>query len=283
MKEELLSITELAKLRRVTSETLRHYDRIGLLKPVYVNPETNYRYYSIRQYERLGTIKELRQLGMSIEEITEYFNGRNVKKSVEILTRHHHLLQEEIRQKMLLSKILSRKLHFLSELEEQPVSDVVFESCFPKRYMITFGEPAGGPREHAYAFTKLEWYLDETAPILASDRVGVYADERLLERSDEYIPSVPMLFVEDSDIQSEYKHEIPAGQYLCMYYQNGGLEEYSPSFELIKDYLRVHNYAVNGKIFQFYKIDVTLTSDPRETLMEIQVPVRRADEPSGAS
>lgn len=48
MKGELLSISELAKLRQVTTETLRYYDRIGLLKPVYVDPETNYRYYSIR-------------------------------------------------------------------------------------------------------------------------------------------------------------------------------------------------------------------------------------------
>ena len=137
--------------------------------------------------------------------------------------------------------------------------------------------PPGVPREHAYAFTKLEWYLDETAPILASDRVGVYADGRLLEKSEDYIPSVPMLFVEDGDIQSEYKQEIPAGQYICMYYHDSGLEEYNPSFELIKDYLRVHDLEINGRIFQIYKIDVTLTSNPKEALMEIQVPVRSGD------
>lgn len=277
MKEDLLSITELAKLRKVTSETLRYYDRIGLMKPVYVDPDTKYRYYSIRQYERLGTIKELRQLGMSIEDVMDYFNDRNLKKSKRILAHHHQLLQEEIRRKMLLSKILSRKLHFLDELSPPPVSDVVFECYFPKRYIITFDEPAGGPREHAYAFTKLEWYLDETAPILASDRVGVYADGRLLEKSEDYIPSVPMLFVEDGDIQSEYKQEIPAGQYICMYYHDSGLEEYNPSFELIKDYLRVHDLEINGRIFQIYKIDVTLTSNPKEALMEIQVPVKNRD------
>lgn len=277
MKGELLSISELAKLRQVTTETLRYYDRIGLLKPVYVDPETSYRYYSIRQYERLGTIKELRQLGMSIEDVQTYFTNRNLKKSKEILTHYHQLLQEEIRQKMLLSKTLSRKLHFLDELSPPPITDVVFECHFPKRYMITFEEPAGGPREHAYAFTKLETYLDETAPILASDRVGVYADERLLEKTDGYIPSVPMLFVEDGDIESPYKREIPSGQYICLYYHDGSLEQYSPAFELIKTYLRVHDYVVAGKIFQIYKIDVTLTSNPKETLMEIQVPVRRAD------
>ncbi|MEH7531769.1 MerR family DNA-binding transcriptional regulator, partial [Priestia megaterium] len=47
----------MAKLRGVTTETLRHYDRIGLFKPFYVDENTGYRYYSIFQYEVLGTIK----------------------------------------------------------------------------------------------------------------------------------------------------------------------------------------------------------------------------------
>ncbi|WP_066369112.1 MerR family DNA-binding transcriptional regulator [Neobacillus fumarioli] len=48
-----LSIGEMAKLRKVTVETLRHYDKIGLLKPYYVDPNTGYRYYSTYQYEIL--------------------------------------------------------------------------------------------------------------------------------------------------------------------------------------------------------------------------------------
>lgn len=275
MQKEMLTITELAKLRRVTSETLRHYDRIGLLKPDYVDPETRYRYYSIRQYERLGTIKELRQLGMSVEDILDYFNNRNLQKSIDILTQHQEALQQEIRQKMLLSKVLSRKLHFLEEIKEPPLTNVVFECTFPRRYMITFDELAGGPREHAFAFTKLEGCLDGVAPILASDRVGVYSDEGLLKKNTpgEYVPSVPVLFVEDADIESEHKREIPAGPYICMYYHGTGLEQYNSAFELLNSYLRVHRLKVAGKIFQIYKIDVTVTNREDETLMEIQVPV----------
>lgn len=109
---------------------------------------------------------------------------------------------------MLLNKILSQKLLFLKELAEPPVSDVVFECQFPKRYMITFGEEAGGPREHAYAFTKLEWYLDETAPILASDRVGVYADERLLERNQS---EGNLVFLAISHMGDELLHQARGG------------------------------------------------------------------------
>jgi len=275
-KEELLSITELARLRRVTSETLRHYDRIGLIKPVYVDPETKYRYYSIRQYEKLGTIKELRQLGMSLEDICNYFADRKLEKSTQVLMKYHKILQQEIRSKRLQEQILRRKLQFIQELAPPPETNVVAERNFPMRYMITFDEPAGGPREHAYAFTRLEWYLDEIAPILASDRVGVYADEALLEINDRHIPAYPMLFVEEGFIESEYRKEIPPGLYLCMFYRDGSLEMYHHSFEIIKAYMRKHGYRVNGKIFQIYKIDVTLTSDPAETLMEIQIPVTKA-------
>mgnify|MGYP000550898392 FL=1 len=276
IKENLLSITELAKLRQVTSETLRYYDRIGLITPDYVDPQTRYRYYSIRQYEKLGTIKELRQLGMSIHDITDYFSGRNLRKSHQLLLHQLELLEEEIRKQQLLSEILRRKLHFLSEITPPPPVDKVFCRAFPQRYMITFGEPAGGSREHAFAFTRLERYLDEVAPILASDRIGVYADWHLLEPSDDYIPAVPMIFVERDAIESEHKRTIPPGDYLCMNYRRGELERYHPSFARLHTYMAEHGWVLNGMIFQFYKIDVTLTSDPDETLMEIQVPVRPA-------
>lgn len=277
INENLLSITELAKLRQVTSETLRYYDRIGLITPDYVDPQTRYRYYSIRQYEKLGTIKELRQLGMSIHDITDYFSGRNLRKSHQLLLHQLELLEEEIRKQQLLSEILRRKLHFLSEITPPPPVDKVFCRAFPQRYMITFGEPAGGSREHAFAFTRLERYLDEVAPILASDRIGVYADWHLLEPSDDYIPAVPMIFVERDAIESEHKRTIPPGDYLCMNYRRGELERYHPSFARLHTYMAEHGWVLNGMIFQFYKIDVTLTSDPDETLMEIQVPVRPAE------
>lgn len=267
-----MSITELAKLRRVTSETLRHYDRIGLIKPDYVDPETKYRYYSIRQYEKLGTIMELRTLGMSLEDIKQYFNDRNLKKSMRLLLEHHEMLKQEIERKIMIERVLSRKIDFIQQLSALPITNTVFRKTFPKRHMITFAEPSGGPRQRAFAITKLEAYLNEVAPILASDRVGVYTDESLLEKTEGTIPGCSMLLVDIDTIRSEYLKEISEGDYLYMYY-HGGLEEYHPSFELIKDYMREHGLRVNGPILQIYKVDVTLTDSPKEKIMEIQIPI----------
>lgn len=277
MKDELLTITELARLRKMTSETLRHYDRIGLIKPDFVDPRNGYRYYSIRQYEKLGTVKELRTLGLSLNDIQDYFNNRNLHKSKEILESYQSKLEEELQQKIALRNIIKRKINFLNHLDELPPINTVFEQEHEDRYIITFGELTNGQKEYAYTFTKLEGYLDETAPILASDRMGIYADKSILEKNDSVVPAVPMIFVDNENFDSKYLKIVPAGKYLCLYYPEGRLEQYHPSFELIKSYMQEHDLSVCGKILQVYKVDVTITSNRSETILEIQVPVSRKE------
>lgn len=274
MKKRYLTVSELAKLRNTTAETLRYYDRINLLKPEYVSEETGYRYYSIRQYEKLGTILELRSLQMPLEQIIEYFNNRNLKKSAELLQKYQLKLEDDIKKYMALNEVLKEKIKFIGSLEHLELNKVVLNE-FPERYMISFGEQAGGKEAHAYAYTKLEKCLNnEVAPILATDRVGVYTDERILEKSDEYIPAYPMLLVKNN-IENQYIKKIPGGTYACMHYSNGTLEKYDKSFEIIKKYISENNMRINGNILQIYKIDVTLTNDRNETIMEIQIPVEK--------
>ena len=72
LSRRYLTITEVAKYRRLSSDTLRYYDRIGLVKPNYVDKTNGRRYYSMDQCEHLGTIKELRKLNLSLNEIEEF-------------------------------------------------------------------------------------------------------------------------------------------------------------------------------------------------------------------
>ena len=38
-----LSIGELAKLRNINVQSLRYYEKLGILVPAYINPESGYR------------------------------------------------------------------------------------------------------------------------------------------------------------------------------------------------------------------------------------------------
>ena len=53
---DLLSIGEMAELNNISRQALRLYDRIGLLAPYYVDENTGYRHYDIRQCARLDMI-----------------------------------------------------------------------------------------------------------------------------------------------------------------------------------------------------------------------------------
>ena len=74
-RKGLFSIGELATVFHVTPGTIRHYESLGLLKPSFVDPETNYRFYEFSRLEVLHTIRYLRSLGMTLEAIGEFLKG----------------------------------------------------------------------------------------------------------------------------------------------------------------------------------------------------------------
>lgn len=71
MKNNRLLIGQMAKLNHTTLATLQYYDKIGLLSPVYVNPNTGYRYYDVQQCLVFHMIQHHKALNMSLKEIKE--------------------------------------------------------------------------------------------------------------------------------------------------------------------------------------------------------------------
>ena len=67
-------IGELSRIGGVSVRTLRHYDAIGLLKPV-AQSEAGYRLYDDGAPDRLKRIVLLRELGFSLAEIGRLLSG----------------------------------------------------------------------------------------------------------------------------------------------------------------------------------------------------------------
>jgi DNA-binding transcriptional MerR regulator len=80
-------ISDFSRLTRVTIKALRHYDRLGLLAPAYVDPVTRYRWYSAAQVARLHRIRGLRDLGFPLEHIADMLDrntgGRTLRRRLE--------------------------------------------------------------------------------------------------------------------------------------------------------------------------------------------------------
>ena len=71
-KLKLLSIGEMAKLTGVSTKSLRYYERINILKPVYTNPDTGYRFYSYDQQNLVGMLMTCVDLGIPLKEIARF-------------------------------------------------------------------------------------------------------------------------------------------------------------------------------------------------------------------
>jgi Cu(I)-responsive transcriptional regulator len=87
-----MKIGELARAADTKAETIRYYERIGLLPPP---PRTagNYRDYSVGHVRRLAFIRRARDLGFSIEQIRALLNLADQKEqsceAVDAIAREH--------------------------------------------------------------------------------------------------------------------------------------------------------------------------------------------------
>lgn len=93
----MLTIGKLAKQAGVSSETIRYYQRIGLLRI----PESTqaYRHYQEHDLERLLFIKRAKQAGLQLNEIAELLalDGVQDKQRVrEVIKKRLHEIQQRM-------------------------------------------------------------------------------------------------------------------------------------------------------------------------------------------
>jgi DNA-binding transcriptional MerR regulator len=71
----MFTIGPFARLAGVSAKVLRSYDALGLFRPVWVDPATDYRYYSPAQLPELRRIVALRDMGLGLAEIGRLVSG----------------------------------------------------------------------------------------------------------------------------------------------------------------------------------------------------------------
>lgn len=91
-----LTVGQMARMNHVSEQTLRLYDKMGLLSPISRGDENGYRYYSIRQSAILGTIQYLKSLGMSLKEIQELQNEQDFSFFCRLLESRDSCISEQI-------------------------------------------------------------------------------------------------------------------------------------------------------------------------------------------
>lgn len=119
-------ISEFATLCGTSPKTLRFYERIGLLKATYTNPENGYRYYNDEQEREYELITVFKELGFTLEEIKNNILHADDSHILEILRQKEEELQKA-------QKICAEQIEYY-ERKPKNISDDGNRSITLQRY-----------------------------------------------------------------------------------------------------------------------------------------------------
>lgn len=95
MKNEFMTIGEIADFFGVSRKAMRLYEKKGIIRPAQVDPVNGYRYYSPDQVQQLNALTELKALGFSLDEIKTILEGKTEKGPLlEMLEKKRQAWQE---------------------------------------------------------------------------------------------------------------------------------------------------------------------------------------------
>lgn len=124
----MFTVGEFATLARVSKRLLRYYDEIGLLKPAHTDRSTGYRYYSAEQMVQLNRILVLKELGLSLEQIsrmlhddvsTDEMQGMLLLKKAEI--------EQQLRAELQRIRKIEARIGAIRSTENDTPLDVVIK------------------------------------------------------------------------------------------------------------------------------------------------------------
>ncbi|MEC1715995.1 MerR family transcriptional regulator [Schinkia azotoformans] len=268
------SIGQLSKLHNIPVKTLRYYDEIDLFKPIYINEETGYRYYSSEQFKQLDIIHYLKTLGVPLKEIKQQLQSRNIIELQESLKKHHETVETKINE---LTRIKKRLEGRIKEIDASLKVTNIGEPTvlkIPERTVVQLQEKIGSIHELELALRKLKNEFEVLSPIFLG-KVGFTRTISQVKHYDfkEY-NSIFLLLedVEEQDLLQKMSNVFPGGHYVSIFYR-GVRSEASSYYKVLLNFIKENNYEIKGEFIERAIVDQFLSNDEEAFLTEIQVQV----------
>ena len=278
MEKGLISIGKMAEMSRLTVATLRLYDELGLIKPKYKDPETGYRYYDIAQNARLDMIAYMKELGMSLTEISDVLQKEDVVLIETILAQKNEQLHHQMRALRAQHDAVERAIASIERYRKSPVQGTIVLEYIDRRYLwgvpctVNFYEE--GFRAFEQELVTLRKALMERGLSQAhSYNVGTSIDKDDFI-SGRFVPKDTFVFVGYRDQPSLPETVVvDSSMYACVYLDNFDAELDFASKLL--SHCKEHNWTICGNYFCEIMTEFNVFDDSRRGMfLRLQVPVK---------
>lgn len=265
--KEYYKISEIAKLYGIGADSLRYYEKIGVLRPR--RAENGYRMYGLKDIYKLSILRDLRRLDFSVPQIREYLEQQSVGHTLTMLEKERQLLHRQLQELKSREESLQKRIRSLTEA--QSITPCVFEVReFPARPCLRLNEYITRDEEMDFAIKKLHRTHESRIQDFGNQAIGAQVSREDLDNGLENVFRSVFFLLPPGDEESDFI--LPAGLYLTYCYRG----EYAQSPGKIREALRHAEAArlrVTGDPFELYLIDNRDTILPQEFLTEIQIPV----------
>lgn len=267
----LMPIGDVARLYHLSVSTLRHYERLGLVAPERIDPETGYRYYSTWQFEPLNTIRYLRALDMPLEEIADLLHDRDVDRIEDKLYRQKQAVADKQRELRRVERKLDDRLRQIRRAQTIPLELVRREVSPPCRMVwVSTALRVQGALDMEGPVRRLERDQGEAVIFLGKVGVGIAPERLNAGHFEEY--SGVFLLLDDED---DYRGPVTClPQTACVSLCFRGSHPQAPEqYRRLMDYIRAEGLRVAGFSREVTLIDYGFTPDPEKFVTEITIPV----------
>lgn len=211
---QLYSIGKMSAMMGVSTQVLRHYCDIGLIKPEYVDPVTGYRLFSFAQFHSIDRTRYLLKCGFHLSEIKDILEKNDVEYLIQRIHCRQVEVEESIRQSHEILKTLRWYERYFTKREEN--TDI---SCyvrdFEARWLLAINCRNGYRHKDFYPLFAEVRNRPELAGIHYQRQFTSILDYKELMEGRRKRYHVGMFTMERPSISSPHLIEIPEGSYWC--------------------------------------------------------------------
>ncbi|MFC3418695.1 MerR family transcriptional regulator [Salinicoccus hispanicus] len=267
------SIGEMAKLHNTTIKTLHYYDKVGVLKPDYVESESGYRYYTTDQFEQLNTIQYLKELGFSLKEIKSHQDHRDIEGFLELLEKQQELTEIKIEE---LERV---NLRFKNRIEDIKSAQKITELGTPfikeveERKVVRLMEKISSEPELEMSLRQLENLANRHSSIyIGGVGLTIECDKVKQQNFNEY--NSIFILVEEEDVSGPLATTLPAGRHAYIYFRGDHTHSHF-YYNILLDYIDDNGFQITGDSIERTIIDHYISNSKENHLTEIQIPIKR--------
>lgn len=264
----------MAKMHKISTQALRYYDHIDLFKPSYTNKENGYRYYGIEQFAHLESILFLKGMGMSLQEIKEYFKNRELGSMLNLMRERISRIEYEISNlEVKKEKMLTLFATINNYLDKNMLGKYRMLKMRERKFLFFhFGE-GDVFTEHELGIKKLENSLQNVDDLYLNPFGTVISCENLKNKRFENYKGIAMVF-ETEKTPNKPMQDLPEGAYAAMAFI-GTYKDITRYCAQLVDWIRQQGYEITGDGIVLVITDKAYSDLEYEYISEIQIPVRK--------